>query len=87
MNSFQDNERKPFLTKMTRVTLTCDLVNPTSTRGLVLIKTNQHVKYKSSVIGRFEVYGQKQFGLRKARSTYQPILAKQYTPFQNAPTP
>ena len=42
IDKFQENEWKPRFTRRTLVTLTVDQVN--------LTKTNQHVKYESSVI-------------------------------------
>ena len=74
------------LTFFTSVTLTFNLVNPISigTRwgrhNHVLTKTNQHVKYESSVIKSFQDNERKQFGLPTVVRTDRPTLAKQYTP-------
>ena len=62
--------------------MTFDLVNPKSIVGLVLTKTNQHVKYESPVINRtFRIMIGNHLVYRPTdQLTYQPTLAKQYAP-------
>jgi len=52
--------------------------------GHVLTKTNQHVKYESTVKNRFQDNDRKQFGQQTDRKTDRntglPTLAKQYAP-------
>jgi hypothetical protein len=52
INSFQDNERKPFWHVWPK-TLAFDLEIPKSNRGHLLVITNQYVKYEDFVRNSF----------------------------------
>jgi len=56
-DSSQENEGKPFFTKVTFVTLTFDLKKTKTNRGQALTKTNTYVKYETYVVNISECNG------------------------------
>jgi hypothetical protein len=74
INTFQDNQRKPFWHIRPLWPWLCD---PKINRGHLLVITNHYVKYDDFVINSFQDNQRKPCGL----PTDRPTLAKQYNPF------